>query len=251
MLSRRFFLLSSVAVSSGCVLGRSPKGDDKATAAARPPQVGQAWRYTKRDTLTGTLIDAETHRVNAIGDTIEVEIRSEARPDENDRAFWDPFSLMKHPRRAVPARQLPSEIQKPWGMVVIDPHWSETLAFQKAIPLWPTVLRAGWSTQVRTDYLTPELKSPLTWQLTMHAHAWESISTPAGTFRALRYTNFIDFTSDDIFRRSSQRRETIWFVPEVGRWAARESSGSYYHEDSVDDQQLREASFRWELQEWS
>ncbi len=251
MVSRRSFVISAVALSSGCAIGESAKRAVGAAPLARLPQVGQGWRYTKRDQLTGSLVDTESHRVNAIGDTIEVEISSEARPDRSDRVFWDPFSLLKHPRAATPPRPLPSEIQKPWGRVAVDPHWSETVAFKNAIPLWPMVLRPGWSSRVRTDYLTPDAKSAKTWQLSMHAHEWESISTPAGEFKALRYTNLIDFESQDVFRRSSQRRETIWFVPEIGRWAIRESVGTYYHEDSVDDQMLTEAAYRWELQSFT
>jgi hypothetical protein len=85
----------------------------------------------------------------------------------------------------------------------------------------------------------------------MKAHAWETISVPAGQFRALRYTNMIQFRSGDISRTDSVRQETLWFAPEVGRWVARESTGSYYLDDSLVDQPYNESGFRWELLEWS
>jgi hypothetical protein len=47
------------------------------------------------------------------------------------------------------------------------------------------------------------------------------------------------------------RQETLWFAPEVGRWVARESTGSYYLDDSLVDQPYNESGFRWVLLEWS
>ena len=43
----------------------------------------------------------------------------------------------------------------------------------------------------------------------------------------------------------------LWFAPDVGRWAARESNGSYYLDDSVVDQPFLESSYRWELLGWT
>jgi hypothetical protein len=37
----------------------------------------------------------------------------------------------------------------------------------------------------------------------------------------------------------------------VGRWVVRQSRGSYYLDDSVDDTQAVEGSFRWELLSWA
>jgi hypothetical protein len=49
----------------------------------------------------------------------------------------------------------------------------------------------------------------------------------------------------------SIRRETMWFAPEIGRWVERESVGTYYLDDSVDDTSLNESSYRWKLSEWT
>jgi hypothetical protein len=45
--------------------------------------------------------------------------------------------------------------------------------------------------------------------------------------------------------------ETIWFAPEVGRWVVRESTGSYYMDDSSVDTPYSESGYRWELLEWT
>jgi hypothetical protein len=43
----------------------------------------------------------------------------------------------------------------------------------------------------------------------------------------------------------------MWFAPEIGRWVARESVGTYYLDDSVDDTAYNESSYRWKLTEWT
>jgi hypothetical protein len=85
----------------------------------------------------------------------------------------------------------------------------------------------------------------------MKAHGWESVTVPAGTFRALKYTNLINFTSTDATRTSSVRQETLWLAPEVGRWIARESTGSFFQDDSITDEPYQEAGYRWELLKWT
>ena len=85
----------------------------------------------------------------------------------------------------------------------------------------------------------------------MTARGWEMVSVPAGQFKALKFTNLINFRSTDFSRAACQRQETIWFAPEVGRWVARESSGIYYINDSSVDTPYNEPGFRWELLEWT
>ena len=85
----------------------------------------------------------------------------------------------------------------------------------------------------------------------MKAEAWETITVPAGQFKTLRFVNAIRFVNSDFGRTGSARQETVWFAPEVGRWVVRESKGTYYLDDSVDDTQAVESSFRWELLSWA
>jgi hypothetical protein len=112
-------------------------------------------------------------------------------------------------------------------------------------------LRPGWKSHFSTKYKTPANHDALSWNQTMRSHAWETITVPAGQFKALRFTNMINFTSTDITRTDCSRQETLWFAPEVGRWVARESTGSYYQDDSAVDTPYSESSYRWELLEWS
>jgi hypothetical protein len=252
--TRRFFLLSSAALSVGCAT--RPSGADAAAQPAqnvRQPVVGQSWHYAKHDVFTRAVVDDQVDRVATVDHSIEIESSYQAATGEHAaKPPWGAALLRKYMgHRDNPAGVLPSEIQAPWGMVAVDPHWSQVQLYETPIPLWPTQLRPGWQTRVNTKYKTPDNQDGLRWSQAMKAHAWETISVPAGQFTALRYTNMIQFQNGDIARKDSVRQETLWFAPEVGRWVARESTGSYYQVDSVADQPYNESGFRWELLEWS
>jgi hypothetical protein len=221
-----------------------------AAATMRDPTVGQSWRYAKRDLVTGAMVDTQFDRVSAVGQTIEVESHYEIAANKPlTNPSWGADWLEKYIGRKRATGSLPSEIQSPWGMVLVDPHWSELQVYKQPIPLWPTELRPGWSTTVDTLYKTPESPDELPWQLTMHAHAWESITVPAGLFKVLRYANVINFRYTNVSERNAaQRLETIWLAPEIGRWVARESFGTFYQDVG---ERFHESSYRWELLDWT
>ena len=251
--TRRFFLLSSAALSVGCAIRQSAADAMAQTVATvRQPMVGQSWRYAKHDIFTHAIVDYQLDRVSAVDHSVEIVSSSQAATDENANSTWGTALLRKYmSHRDSSAGPLPSEIQDPWGMVAVDPHWSQVQVYETPIPLWPTQLRPGWQDNVSTKYKTPANQDGLYWNQTMKAHAWETMVVPAGRFRALKYTNMIQFRNGDFSRTDSARQETLWFAPEVGRWVARESTGTYYLDDSVVDQPYNESGFRWELVEWS
>ena len=248
--TRRQFLVSTAALSvayAGCgTIGACRAGE----AFLREPSVGQTWRYAKHDRVTGTLVDTETDQVTSVGRIIEISTASEMA-ERKLRHFpsWGVRWLEKYASLDRSARARPSEIQRPWGMILVDPHWDELQAYEEPLPLWPTELRPGWSSgTIITQYQTDD-EDPLPWQLTMNARAWESITVPAGRFDALRYTNLIDFRFSNVSEREAAvRQETIWFAPEIGRWVARESYGSF--RESVRTE-VQESSYRWELLSWA
>jgi hypothetical protein len=252
--TRRFFLLSSAALSVGCA-ARGPSPDSAAAPAQkiRQPVVGQSWRYAKHDLYTHAIIYDEVDRLASIDRYIEIDSSNQAHSRENDaKASWGGSLLRKFTgHRDRPAGALPGEIQSSWGMVLVDPHWSKLQVYETPVPLWPAQLRPGWETHVSTHYKTSDNGEPSRWDQTMKAHAWETVTVPAGRFTALRYTNSIKFGCDDFARKDCTRQETLWFAAEIGRWVARESAGSYYADDSAFDQPFVESGFRWELLEWS
>jgi len=65
----------------------------------------------------------------------------------------------------------------------------------------------------------------------------------------LRYANVINFRYTNVSERvAAQRLETIWLAPEIGRWVARESFGTFYQDVG---ERFHESSYRWELLDWT
>jgi hypothetical protein len=250
--TRRSFLIASAALPVGCAANRMDVGTaaPASSTAVRPPMIGQTWRYAKHDLFTGALLDAQVDRVSAVDRTIDIASHTEGdtapEMQSNGANRWRKY--FDRPKSAV---DLPTEIQSSWGMVLVDPHWSRVQVYEPSIPLWPTTLQPGWQTRINAKYKSSETGSALPWNQTMKAEAWETVTVPAGQFKALRYVNVIRFVSSDPGRTDSVRQETVWFAPEVGRWVVRESRGSYYLDESVDDTQAVESSFRWELLSWA
>jgi hypothetical protein len=252
-ITRRSFVLGSVGLPMGCMirpLAADPTSVTRLPPVVRRPGLGHSWRYARHDGITGKIVDIQVDQVSAVDHTVSIESWSEAARADTGPSSWGAKWLRPFERAASRPSSLPSEVHEPWGMIIVDPHWDLVQVYKRPIPLWPTQLRPGWRSLVNTRYKTTEA-TDLPWQQTMRAHGWENISVPAGHFMALRYTNLINFRHSDFSWTDSVRRETLWLAPEVGRWVARESRGTYYHDDSVADQPYSENSYRWELLNWT
>jgi hypothetical protein len=143
--------------------------------------------------------------------------------------------------------RLPSEIQGPWGLVHTSAAWPRLISFRPPIPLWPEDLTASWSKQLNTEYsLGGYSENAYNWQEFMSAHGWETITVAVGTFLTLRYQNLINYESEDGNKTNCIRKETIWFAPSIGRWVAREASGSYML-PGEDGGPILEGSYQWQL----
>jgi hypothetical protein len=249
--TRREFIFLAGGAAVGCAASgtKTTAPSDPATAV-RAPAVGQSWHYAKHDYFTGAVVDTQIDRVCKVGQSIEIESSSgEDRHKLINYPSWGERWWQEYMGNETAIAHAAVEVQKPWGMIVIDPHWSELQAFEKAIPLWPAQLRPGWSATVATRYMIPNSHETMPSQLTMHAQRWESITVPAGQFTALRYYNIIDFRYTNVSERTAAiRQENIWFVPEIGRWVVRESRGMFREDIGFE---VRESSFRWELLSWT
>lgn len=249
--TRREFLLLTAAASLGYVSRAIPADSPGgATPVVRDPAIGQSWHYAKRDYFNGELLDTQIDRVTKIGQSIEIESRFESGESQpltysSWGAGWWRENMHGDTARAGGL----IEVQRPWGMVVVDPHWSEMQFFEEPIPLWPSELRPGWSKVISTHYKIPGSDEAMPWQLTMDGLRWEAVTVPAGRFNAIRYFNFIDFRYS-IFadRTAAQRIEHVWFAPEIGRWVKRESTGTFHEQLRAE---VNESSYRWELLSWT
>ena len=230
--SRRLFIAASAIVPIGCATSLSRVHGVSVPAptpipAVRPPKIGQEWRYIERDFYSGHTRGVIVEKVSSIGQAITIS------------------------RADADGSLLPSEIQEPYGMVKSDPHWGKVLNFNPAIPLWPQQMSSNWNKQVFSKYSVSSYpQNQNGWQLYMSAGGWEKITVPAGEFITLRFQNLINYESIDNNKMNCTRSETIWFAPQIGRWVARESSGSYQIRDTIGPF-LLEGSTKWELLSWA
>lgn len=227
-LSRRTFIASAALAPIACGVPLAyqkgtPVTQPTPTPNVRAPQVGQEWTYIQRDTFNGKVLGVITERVANIGSSIVID-----RSDES-------------------GAKLASEIQGPWGIVQTDTAWPRVISFKPPIPLWPQELTSNWSKQFNTKYSVAGYPDNLNgWQEYMSAHGWEQITVPAGTFLTLRYQTLINYDSEDANKVNCIRKETIWFAPSIGRWVAREASGSYMIQGQI-GAQILEGSYQWQL----
>jgi hypothetical protein len=226
-LSRRTFIASAALVPVACgglpYEHGTPVAQPKSLPMVRPPQVGQEWTYIKKDIFDGKTRDVIQERVASIGAVIVLE------------------------RSTATGLRLPDEIQSSWGMVSTDPQWPRLLNFNPPLPLWPETLSTTWTKQFRSNYsIAGYSESRMGWQEYMSAQGWEKITVPAGEFVALRFQSLIHYESEDANKVDCIRKETVWFVPQIGRWVARETSGSYQLQGQI-GVVILEGSYQWQL----
>jgi len=194
----------------------------------RAPKVGQEWVYTVRNVFNQMIVDTVTERVVAVDKEVRIE------------------------RTGIKAGRLPDEIQSPWGYILLDPHWSPPLLFQKAIPIWPEKLTPKWTGFYETRYQVPDYPdSSYLWGVGVTAIQWERMTVPAGQFLTLKYQNEApSFESNDVFRRGNYRQEDIWLAPEIGRWVIRWGFGRYQTAGVYSTNASWEDYLEWELVSW-
>ena len=209
-IGRRLLLAAVAAVPVACISSQpypvsTPVNKPFPEPSLRLPKVGQEWVYTVRNIFNQEVVDVITEQVVFVGDQVRIQ------------------------RSGAKAGTLPDEIQKPWGYILQDPHWSPPQIFLTRLPLWPEQLTPGWSGFYRSRYQVlgyPD--SDFYWGLNINAVAWEQVQSAAGNFLVLKYA--IDnpyFQSNDPFRTFNMRNEEAWLSPEIGRWVYRRSYGRY------------------------
>jgi len=222
-------LLLTACLGSVSYISKTPIAAPITIPAVRAPAVGQQWVYEVRNYFNGELVDVVTETVVEVGPVVRIA------------------------RQGQKLGQLPDEIQQPWGMVLQDPHWTPPQRFTKAVPLWPEQFVPGWSGFYRTRYQVVGLPdNDFYWGLNIEAKKWNRLKTLAGDFDALHYINSADyFESDDWFRMASNRRDQVWFAPQIGRWVVRESFGEYLWLGMRGwSESIKEDYWRWELISW-
>jgi hypothetical protein len=232
-LDRRTILLAAVALPAGCaVQSLAPLPVTPIPAPARPgtiraPLVGQAWTYRKLNFFNSSVLDMVQETVASVA-PIDVH------------------------RQAQGGAALADEKHLAWGQLLRDPAWDYPMSFEAPVPLWPASLTLGATTTVNTHYRMDGGSIRFWIQVHSVVRRWERITVSAGTFDTLRIERLIRLEHQDHTRARTERRDTLWLSPEVGRWVARDTSGEYVVQGGsrMMASDSREDHFRWELTAW-
>lgn len=231
--TRRKLILSLLTLPAGCAIQPLPALRSAPTAAPpqpvaiRMPAVGQRWTYRRYNGFNSALLATEDEEVMAVGPQVTVRRRSDATPVMDE------------------------ERQQPWGQVLRDLSWDHAQTYEQALTLWPADLTAGARGVQNTHYRIDGFSYRYWINLRTTVVGWEQVTLAAGTFRALRIEKYIRLQHHDFTRLETIRHDTLWLVPEIGRWVAREVSGEYLVADEHGSYRGLEAHHRWELVAWS
>lgn len=140
------------------------------------------------------------------------------------------------------------------------PGWTveEDAVYYRPLRYTPGLpLMAGPADGARDWYTATVTRAPPSrperWTVLTRSAGWETVSVPAGTFRTQRYERFISFFNDDPFRWRTERREMLWYAPELGFWVKRQLTGTYVRPPWTRTRRgggeiLREDWLIWELE---
>ena len=207
---RRHLLMAGAAAVavpwlSGCAGPRYLPGP--ATPPPEPrPNVGERWRYERFNVFNGQSLGLQVATLNAR----EADGRFSVRLDDGQ------------------GRVLGDEWYVGAWQALVELSFDQPQSYARPVPLLPSPLAVGAGGSVTTEYRVPGASGSFYWSQWLRAPGWERVVVPAGQFDCLRVERMINFRHSDVFREMPQRRDTIWYAPEVRRWVRREWTGYYY-----------------------
>ncbi len=226
---RRTLVLALATLPAACAfqplpaLRTTPAPAPAGPLTVRPAAVGQRWTYRRYNGFNSALLATEEEEVVAIEPQVRIRRRSDA------------------------GATVQEELQQPWGQVLRELDWDHVQNYEPALPLWPADPSPG-ARSVHAGHYRIDGFSYRYW-LGVHTtvRGWEEVELPGQRWRALRVERYIRLQHHDFSRLETTRRDTLWLVPEIGRWAAREVRGEYLIPDDPGAYRGLEAHHRWDL----
>lgn len=223
----------AVVLAAATLLGacaHRPVGQQPNIASA--PEVGTVLQFRELDGFSGNpvaQVDLAVQRADTSGVDLSVEVSGE------------PLSGLRSGQT--------QRYASGWR-VLEDAVYGRPLRYEQGLPLLdgPPDGSREWH---RSDVIGPGAPRAEKWTVLTRWAGWEEVTVPAGTFRAARYERFISFLNDDPFRWKTERREILWYAPEVGFWVKRQLVGTYVRKPWTwrrAYEVLREDRVNWELE---
>ena len=198
------------------------------TRVFRAPQVGQSWQYKKINQFNSESIELIDETITSID-----------------------LGQVSMVRRGQNTQVLGNELHTPWGQVLADSDWGFNQTYTNPIPMFLDLNVINAANVIQTTYQVGSSSYRLPIRVNIRQYGWESITIPSGTFTSIKIEKLIRFQHNDPIRLESFRVDRYWFVPEIGRWVVRETSGTYFIMAGNRRNDMKEDFLRYELQSWS
>jgi len=202
------FAAGALALFAGCA-ATGPGGAPGPVVDAPSVKVGDRWVYRGVDGYRAPVRWDETHEVTALGPQgITVRITGKG----NTLAFER------------------TEIWSAPGIVLSGAVYdSETDRFDPPLVRYQFPLTPGetWSQSLRDRAKDPGPYGPIQRYVTVGGY--ETVTTPAGTFNAIKMRIFMQLDDETFWRYPTQCNYLVWYAPAVGGMV-REEQRSYYRE---------------------
>jgi len=201
---------TSLAVLAAMVLAACQTTGGASFSPVPAPKlvVGDHWQYRITDNLRRgaiTMLDADV--VSVTGGTATLRL-----------AYTDPNGGR---------RDATEEIDANGGLVVGALKEEQTRRFETALQMYQFPLQAGQTWRQVADTISPEtqLKAQILVYGTVQGQT--SVTVPAGPYDAIYIYRILQLDDEQFYRTRTERRDYLWFVPQVKGVAKETRDASY------------------------
>ena len=200
------FLAAGIVALAGCATFDG--GSAGPPAAAPAVHVGDQWTYHARDGFRAAVEWDETHEVLRAGpDGIEVRVTLAGPTVSGSRIE----------RLAAP------------GAVTVGSLMDiETRRFRVPLQRYVFPLTPGQTWNQWVDDFNESTRKDGQINRYVRVGGWETVSTPAGSFQALRLRIFMRLDDEEFWRGPTQCNYLVWYAPSVGATVREEKLAEYW-----------------------
>ena len=196
-----------LALLAGCA-GLDAPGSGGPAAEAPSFNVGDRWVYRTTDGFRLPLLWTETHQVTAVApDAITIRI-TETGPD---------------------ARGERTEVWSAPGLLTVGSVFDfEPRRFATPIKIYEFPLTPGARWNQWVDEINPATNKPGRINRYVTVGGWEKVSTPAGSFDAIKLRVLMRLDDEEFWRGPTQCNYLIYYSPAVGAMVRAEKNAEYW-----------------------
>ena len=208
---RRFIGALAATPLAGCA-SFDPGGAPGPAVTAPAWSVGDRWVYHVRDGFRAPDVWDETHEVTAIGaQGITIRVRAKGPSIDVERVEYWPAP----------------------GILATGAMYSlEAKRYEPPLVLYRFPMAPGdrWSQRARDPGTPPGPYGPIDRYTVVGGY--ETVTTPAGRFDALRLRVFMRLDDEEFWRHATECTYLVWYAPAVGRSVREEREASYEEKGS-------------------